>query len=227
MSKSKRLVVPKTIATVSTKCKDRTLVDTLIAKYQSSTKSAVESILAMSETVSELNKKYRDQLINSSDLDYFCLSVQLNRKGSQFRKFVCIGDHAAKFREYVETMPQAISVLYELTTLNPETFELLIEQEKIKPNLTLNQLKGLVHKTKKVIVKNNFDALTLNFVLDDVSESTKQLLSEFYAKLKLCKDISFTLPNNDEFSEFLENPESANNVIDVDCTEIQSVAVAA
>lgn len=227
MSKSKRLTVPKTIASVSTKCKDKSFVDTLIAKYQSSTKNAIESILAMSETVSELNKKYRDQLINSSDLDYFCLSVQLNRKGSQFRKFVCIGDHASKFREYVETLPQAISVLYELTTLNPETFEMLIEQEKIKPNLSLNQLKVLVHKKKKVTVKNDCDSLTLNFVLDDVSESTKQLLSEFYAKLKLCKGISFKLPDDDEFSEFLENSESAKDVIDVDCTEIESVAVSA
>ena len=214
---TKRTPVVKTISSVSTKCKNKEFIDAQILTYKKNTESAVQCILKMSKIVHLLHADFVNKVINSADVDYFCLSVNLQRNSSQFRKFVCIGKHADKFEKYITELPQTISVLYEITTLSSETFEELIENNQIKPDLTLSQLKKLASKPVNRTKSNNktIESLVVDFDFANISESTKKIISEFYAKLKSCTDIAITLPEDDALSEYLNDINLEDEIIDV------------
>jgi hypothetical protein len=228
MSKTIRLSTPQTIEKIIQKCKDKSFVDTQIATFQEGATNAIKSILEMSKSVSVMHQKLKNREINTFDLNYFCMKVNLKRNGSQYRKFICIGNHAEQFNTYIEKLPQTISVLYEITTLSAETFEELFQNDYIKPNLTLGQLKKLafkpvVHKSNK----RSTDSLAVVFDFDNISEKSKKLLFKFYIQMKKCSDISINLPNDDALSYYLENHNEDDEVIDASFRTIESYEVAA
>ena len=118
MKKVSKFKPQKNINVIVNKCENKEFVDQLIQQYLNDTKSAVENIIRMCESVSEMHRAFMNKKISSHDIDYFCLSVGLQKNKSQYRKYICIGNHADQFRSHIEKMPQAISVLYEITTLN-------------------------------------------------------------------------------------------------------------
>ncbi len=220
---TKRSAVVKTISSVSAKCKNKAFIDTQILNYTNNTKSAVECILEMAKTVQLLHAKYGNKEINHADVDYFCMSVNLKRNSSQYRKFICIGKHADKLQKYMTDLPQSISVLYEITTLSADTFEELIENNQIKPNLTLSALKQLACKpaSRKTKKDESGDSMTLNFDFDNISEATKKIIFQFYVKLKSCTDIAITLPKDDALSEYLKTLTEDDEIIDASFRTIQ------
>ena len=137
------------------RCKDKLLTDEFIAKYQESTKNAIEQILCMGIAVKEINEKYKAEELNAYDLNYFCMSVGINQKSSTFRKYKAIGENADKFRQYMDKMPSAFSVLYEIATLDAETFERIFIDNDFGKNLTLKQVRQLANKGNTVPSKNS------------------------------------------------------------------------
>ena len=71
--------------------KNTTLTDEYVEKYMQATTDAVESILNMGLAVKEVYYKSKNGELNKHDLEYFCKSVGLDPKSSQFRKYKCIG----------------------------------------------------------------------------------------------------------------------------------------
>jgi hypothetical protein len=222
-----RSLVVKTISSVSAKCKNKAFIDAQILHYKNSTENAVKHILEMAKTVQLLHSKYGNKEVNSADIEYFCMSVNLKRNSSQYRKFICIGKHAEKLQQYMTELPQTISVLYEITTLSSEVFEELIESNQIKPNLTLGQLKRIACKpaTRKKVKSDIAESMTLNFDFDNISESTKKVIFQFYAKLKSCTDVAIILPKDDALSEYLSTVNDDDEVIDAAFRTIQEPAL--
>ena len=136
------------------KCKDKTQTDQFIQNYQKSTKSAIEQILSMGESVNALHEKCKQGELNQYDLNYFCMSVGINQKSSTFRKYDAIGKNADKFRQHMEKLPSAFSVLYEIATLDADTFQRIIVNSENINGLTLKQVRQLANKTP-VPIKNN------------------------------------------------------------------------
>lgn len=128
------------------KCNDKTLTDEFIAKYQKSTKGAIEQILNMGESVSEVYELSKCGNLNEYDLNYFCMNVGINQKNSTFRKYKAIGENADKFRECMDKLPSAFSVLYELATLEADLFEKIVINGEFGKNLTLKQVRQLANK---------------------------------------------------------------------------------
>lgn len=128
------------------KCKDKTQTDQLIENYQKSTKSAMEQILCMGESVNAIHEKCKQGELNQYDLNYFCLSVGINQKSSTFRKYDAIGKNADKFRQHMDKLPSAFSVLYEIATLDADTFERIIINSNNINGLTLKQVRQLANK---------------------------------------------------------------------------------
>ena len=131
------------------KCKDKLLTDEFISKYQESTKSAIDQILLMGESVLEVYELSKCGNLNKYDLNYFCMSVGINQKSSTFRKYKAIGENADKFRQYMDKMPSAFSVLYEIATLDAETFERIFVDNDLK------QVRQLANKGNTVPSKNS------------------------------------------------------------------------
>jgi len=136
-------------------CKDKTLTDEFIAKYQKSTKGAIDQILNMGESVLEMYELSRDGNLNEYDLNYFCMSVGIDQKSSTFRKYKAIGENADKFRECMEKLPSAFSVLYELATLEADLFEKIVINGENGKDLTLKQVRQLANKSSSVPSKNS------------------------------------------------------------------------
>ncbi len=131
------------LQTYKSKCKDLTTVNGYIQYYQQYTKSTVENILKLSCLIVEMKEKERLGELNESDVNYFCLSVGLNRKSSTFRKFEQIGKHSETFWKYIDKLPDSYTVLYEITTLDPEKFEELMSNNQITSYVTLKDIKKL------------------------------------------------------------------------------------
>ena len=208
----------KTANDYANKCKDKAFADKMINDYKTDASSAVKSIINMSRAVEAIDKRYRDSEISSDDLNYFCLSVGLKKLSSQFRKFVCIGRHADKFENYIEVMPNAISVLYEITTLDAVIFETLIEKNFIHQNLSLRQLKQLAQKpSKKSQTKSeNIQRISIDFDLDKLTEKSKILLIATLKTLKIDNSFTVNMPNSDDFSNYINKELSQEDVLDAE-----------
>lgn len=185
MSSMVQVSKKKTVNSVSLKCSNKSFVDSLINRYSMQVKSAVEHTIEMCKTVSELHDAQKNGTINEFDVDYFCMSVKLRKDSSQYRKFICIGSAYDLFKKYIDRVPQAVSVLYEITTIDPDKFIELVNHNLIDQSTTLHKLKILAGKP--VTTSNSTQdkhGLTIDFELEKISPSTAKILFDFYTKLK-------------------------------------------
>lgn len=100
------------IKSIASRCKNLNLMDSMVERYQKSTKSAVENILNMCVAVSEISSRHKAKEINDFDMTYFCSQVGLEKKSPTFRKFRQIGDQADRFYKHMNTLPSAYKVLF-------------------------------------------------------------------------------------------------------------------
>ena len=129
------------------------IADEYVRRYQQSTKNAIEGILNMGEAVYEIYTKFKSKELSDGDLDYFCKSVNLDSKGSTFRKYKSIGRNADKFRLYMDKLPSSFSVLYEMATLDADDFERYVVRTSFSKETTLEHLKKMMNKSS-VLAKN-------------------------------------------------------------------------
>ncbi len=135
-------------------CKNVKLTEEYIHKFQYSTRTAIEHVLSMGEAVLSVYKKSKSGELNECDLDYFCQSVGLSRKSPMFRKYKQIGENAIDFRKHIDRMPSAFSTVYELTTLDSDTFYAVLGNSQFGSSSTLEQIKKMAQKNTNVLAKN-------------------------------------------------------------------------
>lgn len=140
-------ITKNTKQSASQLCLNKPATDRYIHQYQSATAGAVENILNMGLAVKEVYYKSKNGELNDHDLKYFCESVGLKPKSSQFRKYKCIGEKAHIFKQYLDQMPQSFSVLYEIATLDADTFDLMYVTGTTPANITLAGIKELAKKS--------------------------------------------------------------------------------
>ena len=153
MSKNELTLLQKQQSLI-TKCKNKTVTDEFIQRYQQSTKNAIEQILKMGEIVLEVYELSKDEILNEHDLNYFCMNVGIDEKGSTFRKYKAIGENADRFREHLDKLPSAFSTLYEIATLDAITFEKIFINGENCQGLTLKQVKQLANINSPVLSMN-------------------------------------------------------------------------
>jgi hypothetical protein len=193
------------------KCADKKLITSLVVKYQGHAKTATESIISMAEALLEVKEKVENQELSEYDHDYFCEKVKLSKSSSQYRKFIRIGKSAKTLRRYINQLPESISVLYQITTLDEDVFEELIEGNYIQPNLTLEALKAMVGKSKQLSkesqkndgtkktqvqvmpLKVDEQSIILNFDKSKISQKTWNLLVEFCVAVEKSGDVEIEL----------------------------------
>ena len=218
MSKKPRLPVVKSATSVALKCADRSYTDSLIATYSTEAKSAVEKTIAMCKTVFDLHQGQKTGRLNKHDVKYFCDSVKLRKNSSQYRKFICIGQSSEMFHKYLDRIPQAVSVLYEITTIDSDKFIELVDKELIDQSTSLLKLKVLAGKS--VVGSKNLiaqDAFKVEFDISSLSVETAKCLVDFYTKIKSQSDIKVTTPHFDTLQRFLQESDTDTNTIDVEC----------
>ncbi len=181
------------IKSIASQCKNVDFMNSMIDRYQESTKSAVENILNMCVAVSEISAKHKANEINDFDMTYFCSQVGLEKKSATFRKFRQIGDHAERFYKHMNTLPSAYTVLFQITTLDPDKFEEMIANEQITPSLSLEKLKQLVDPS---VSSNTPDDVTfkVEFNMQRLSNESKEFLKRTLLELMKYTDIETVIP---------------------------------
>ena len=182
------------LAVIANSGKDKALMDNLIQSYQKSTKNAVENILNMCSAVKEIDDKRKENLINDFDVMYFASTVSLDPKSPTYRKYRQIGAHAEKFKKYMNCLPSAYTVLFQITTLEPEKFEKLIESNQITPSLSLEQLKKI---TSPQVANQQSDDANFKVVFNTkkMSDTTKKFLVETLTSMLNYEDIEIVVPD--------------------------------
>ena len=197
MTKRIKLTAVQKYENLASKVSNQTLVKELIAKYQSDTKNAVQNILNMCKTVKVLNDKVKSKELTEIDLNYFCATVCLDKKSSTFRKYLCIADKAELFEKYLDKVPASYTILYEITTLDADQFELLLKSKQLNNFITLNEVKKIVGKTPAVQPKNTSEVvLSVKFDTTNVSKESLKVIAECYEYLNRLNDIEVTIPNS-------------------------------
>lgn len=129
---------------------NKSIADEYVRRYQQSTKNAIEGILNMGEAVHEIYTKFKSKELSEDDLKYFCKSVNLDSKGSSFRKYKAIGRNADKFRLYMDKLPSSFSVLYEMATLDADDFEKYVVKSGFSKGITLEMFKSMLSKSSAI-----------------------------------------------------------------------------
>lgn len=179
---------------IQLKVSNKELIDLMIETYLLKTKSAVENILTMCETVKDVAEKFKNQEIDSNDVQYFCIAVGLESfDSSLFRKYRCIADHAESFRKYLDRLPSAYTTLYEITTLDSEKFEQLMTDVQLNGRITIKDVRRLKDKSlntsKKVSNKSSDIELSISFDPQKISSKSLQMLREIFVELQKIEDL--------------------------------------
>ena len=184
----------------STNCKNQKVVDGYIKNYQTYTKDTVENILKLSSLIVEMKDKEKSGELDESDMKYFCFSVGLTREGSTFRKFERIGSCVDKFRTYIDKLPDSYTTLYEITTLDDELFERLMENDEIHSYVTLKDIKRLGNKVtnnKKFKKYSSFKVIFNHDKLDRDDEKLLKLVIKGLNKLYEKEIVEVQVPKKD------------------------------
>lgn len=160
------------------KLSNKTLVNELIARYQSDTKNAVQNIINMCKTVKEFDVKVKLKELTESDLNYFCATVNLRKESSTFRKYLRIADKADMFEKYLEKVPASYTILYEITTLDADQFDKLIQSKQFNNFITLNEVKKISGKQSSK--KANTVTLRVQYDNSTISKQSLQVVRDCF-----------------------------------------------
>jgi len=116
--------------------------DRLVDDYRRGFGKTVEGILAMCKAV------YESESLSRKEEKKFYIEVNLVKSSSTCKKFKAIGERYVLFKEKQDCLPLAWTSIYELTKLSKEQFIEYVEDEKINPDKTGNEIRALVDDKK-------------------------------------------------------------------------------
>lgn len=143
-------------------------VDKLVDDYRRGFGKTVEGILAMCKAV------YESGSLSRKDEKKFYIEANLVKSSSTCKKFKAIGEKYVLFQEKKDCLPLAWTSIYELTKLSDEQFIEYVENEKINPDKTGNEIRDLIGDRKpseNTRSKSSNKGSNNEFSLDDNSDN--------------------------------------------------------
>lgn len=111
----------------------------LIESYKSLVKARSDSIIELSKTLVTAQKD-----LGTEELNMFCKQVGLDPKSRTFRKFILIGNRAARFQPYLEQLPATWTMVYRLAKLTDAKFNKVMKSDSFSPFMTGKSIKAIV-----------------------------------------------------------------------------------
>jgi transposase len=188
---------------------NKPMIDEYVNSYNSMTKKTVFCTIELAKIVQEVSTKRKGLLIEETDYQYFLKSINLPSDSSQFRKMICIANRSDRIEKYIDNFPSATSVIYQLTSLDADKFDYLINQKLLSKDLTINKIKDILAPifpaTKKTVPTNYAPECSIKITFND--DLLDNLTSSEVEK-KLRDLLDFIRSKNDAFmltSLFINN----------------------
>ncbi len=179
----------------------KNLVQEMSSRVNNLSKNSVENLL-------EIGKIFFDGKSNLTTTEYkqFLQETHYVEGSSTVRKWEQIGKSYTKFQEISNLLPPVFSTLYQLTKLTDEELKNLVNDKKLKPSTTSQEIDEYFQKpsnnTKSLpkIVIEFTDTVTFNVVkeIDDMLQKYSN-----YIEIK----------KNDEVKEYISMSNNVNSLV--------------
>jgi hypothetical protein len=107
-----------------------------VERYRFYARKTVENIILLAETAYEAELR-----LKPDDFSAFCSEVNMDPKGSTFRKMRQIGKLKDRFLPHLDKIPNNWTTVYELSKLKDSEFSGLIEKNIVHPEVTVDVIK--------------------------------------------------------------------------------------
>lgn len=150
-----------------------------IDRYRSFAKQTAQSFIGLAKTLAEAKST-----LNPVEFNSFCQNINLDSKGSTFKKILKIGQESVRFEPVLEMLPNSWTTIYELAKLDSEKFTNIYEMNILNPLMTAAELKAAINGSTKEQekVKNLDPDFTLK--LYNLTTEQKSQIYKFMYDLK-------------------------------------------
>jgi hypothetical protein len=114
-------------------------VRSLIERYRSLLKTSGGSIIEQAETIYDVERNLSEWL-----RDEFYQQVSLDPEGATVRKLKVIGSKSARFKPFLDRIPNTWTTLYDLAKLSSEDFQKVTDAELLTPFVTAKDIREFV-----------------------------------------------------------------------------------
>ncbi len=110
----------------------------LVEKYRGSLRKTAEGIIEVARTLVEAKKR-----LPSATLSDFCKEIGMTN--STFKKWVKIGECAARFESVIDRTPPTWTTMYPIANLSEDQFERVKKDERFRPEMSQKELTLIVN----------------------------------------------------------------------------------
>jgi hypothetical protein len=109
----------------------------LVARYRGFLRVTAEGIIRIAQTLVEAKKSLPPPALSE-------FLKEIDMRDSTFRRWVTIGEHAARFEPVLDRTPPAWTTMYPLAVLPDEVFERVKNDKRFKPEMSQKDLAAIV-----------------------------------------------------------------------------------
>lgn len=175
-------------------------IESYVSRYNSFLKKTAEAILGLAQTLAEAK-----DALNGVDFSIFCDQVGAKEGTPTHTKLLKIADNAARFRPFVDRLPNTWTTIYKLAKLPSEKFERV--SASLSPFITAREIDEIVGTEKEARNVEHYDIkLSLEHLLPEQKAKIYQELN------RLKSEYSFKVHETMDFKEELKSFKTAKKV---------------
>ncbi len=157
-----------------------------VEQFEGFRKACAESIIGQGRVVAKASEK-----LTEAGLTAFCERANLPKNSSTFRKYRAIGENAERLLPVAHKLPNNWTTVHKLSTLRPEVFEFLLNEDRIHPLVTANEIRAALSNARPHVEKCVFRV--------DATALTAEKRGSCYSAIKKLADqfgVTITGPND-------------------------------
>lgn len=168
-------------------------IETYVNRYQTFLKKTAEAVLGLAQTLLEAKSA-----LNGVDFHIFCEQIGTPEGSPTYSKLLKIADNAARFKPFMDRLPNTWTTIYKLAKLTPEKFERV--SADLTPFITAREINELVGDEKEDRHSQHYD-VRLSF--EDMTPEQKVTIYEELDRLK--SEYSFKVQETLDFKKELKS----------------------
>lgn len=166
-----------------------------VERFRIAGAKSAAAILGLAMALAAANEE-----LNEDDFHLFCYEVNLDPRGSTFRKLMQIAKNCGRFQPYMDKLPQAWTTIYKLSTLSAEKFEYITPL--LNPLLTADEIDEALEPDTKTKANDELKPIDIRVSVNAMTKEDVEEVAKSIRDLHLRQVIEVKIPKtvNDQFS---------------------------